>query len=160
MNVSDFDTLVSGFSHNPKSGRHVFLWRGRKAELEKTLPSDITTHLDIHTLATTSYAVSSGTYELRRQFSKEIIKTLQERKNRLTAPQILVVTGCDLLARYELGIRDFYDHYVGDGVMVVFVVPQHNMKHPWPTFVKFDPDATVRYLEPLIEKDHVLQEES
>jgi hypothetical protein len=38
-------------------------------------------------------------------------------------PQFLVITDPTLLARYQIGLLPFYEHYLGDGTCAIVVLP-------------------------------------
>jgi len=66
---------------------------------------------------------------------------------------VLVVTSIGLLARYGVGLREFYDWFCGDFSMVVLLLERTLEDTQWPDEVSCDSDRLLSYFqEPLVKQ--------
>jgi hypothetical protein len=61
---------------------------------------------------------------------------------------VMVVKSVGLLARYNIGTREFYDWFCGDFSMVVLVIEEVVRDISWPDEVICDGDRLLDYFEP------------
>jgi hypothetical protein len=66
---------------------------------------------------------------------------------------VLVVTSIGLLARYGVGLREFYDWFCGDFSMVVLLLERTLEDTQWPDEVSCDSGRLLSYFqEPLVKQ--------
>jgi hypothetical protein len=66
---------------------------------------------------------------------------------------VLVVTSIGLLARYAVGLREFYDWFCGDFSMVVLLLERTLEETQWPEEVSCDSDRLLGYFqEPMVKQ--------
>ena len=82
----------------------------------------------------------------------QMVGTLREKLRGIpTGPDsrtVMVVKSVGLLARYNVGTREFYDWFCGDFSMVVLVIEEVVRNISWPDEVICDGDRLVGYFEP------------
>jgi hypothetical protein len=97
---------------------------------------------------------------------KQIEKTLEHKLFELYSDvqkrgkqQILVVLSSSILARYKIGLTVFYNYYLGDHTMVIFVVPIPKFLNDLklPEYVKYDPNETLKYISSLTQPENVIE---
>jgi len=98
--------------------RGFFVWVGSQDKLYSILPSVIT-----RTVRISDLQISQSDEDLKKSIKRALNKELQEIMAELKGQQILVVEDAVLLARYAIEITGFYDWYVCDRTMVIFVIP-------------------------------------
>lgn len=131
----------------PFPGKHVYLWNGKIKDLK--LPMEITKSLDL------SKIDCNSEYEIKRY----IINKLNIYYRESTNQQILLVINPYLIARYNTGIGVFYDYFVSDRNMVIFVVPSMKQKTlRFPDYVLFNRDMILKYFKKLIDPDNIIKE--
>jgi len=154
-------------ARGPVPGRHVYLWYGSPSALLPLLPKGLVESLDITRLMACEERLPTASREARRRIDKALRAKLQGVALQLAMQnrrQILVVTGTELLARYGVGLVPFYDEYVSDKTMVIFLAHRATDSSPvlenLPGFVRLLPDTTYRYVLSLLEsEDAVVSEE-
>lgn len=155
--------LASG----PLPGRHVYLWYGSSKALLLLLPAGLVKSLDVTRLMACEERPPTASGEARRRIERALRLKLQELASQLAinnGRQILVVSGTELLARYGIGIVSFYEEYVSDRTIVIFIAHRVTDNSPvlenLPGFVRLLPDTTYRYVLSLLEsEDTVVSEE-
>src|SRR5437016_4829390 len=66
---------------------------------------------------------------------------------------VLVVTSIGLLARYAVGLREFYDWFCGDFSMVILLLERTLDETQWPEEVSCDSDRLFAYFqEPMVKQ--------
>ena len=58
---------------------------------------------------------------------------------------ILVVRSCGLLARYDVGLKEFYDWFCGDFSLVIIPLVRPSDDTAWPESVVFEKDRLYNY---------------
>lgn len=153
MTKRELFDLISRFAQRPLpavSGRHVYLWHGSPDILKRAIPAETFVSLDLHHLAVTLPRVPRARDEARRLLSQTIQTTLNEKLALDQQQQIFVVTGCDLLSRYEVSLNSFFQ-LASEKQMFILVVPlaetQFQPSHPLPNYVLLDPTTPFNYLQ-------------
>lgn len=151
MTKNELLDLISRFSQRPVpalGGRHVYLWHGAWEALRSLIPAQVLTHLDLHRLAATLERAPRARDEagrlLRRAVEREISGQLASDRQ-----HILAVTGCDLLSRYQVSIKPFFQ-IASERQMVILVVSpvetHFQPADPLPDYVTLDTSAPFDYL--------------
>lgn len=155
MNRAKFAELVQAFMARARPGRHLYIWHGKCQALLQILASSSVHRLDIFELLSELSDVPIADEEAGRQLKRLMIKTLTELftpdKN---DPQIVVVTGTVLLARYG-GANVFFD-FVNDRRMVILqvndeAVDAETINH-LPDYVQVRPLAELETLKRILER--------
>jgi hypothetical protein len=60
---------------------------------------------------------------------------------------VLVVKSIGLLARYQAGVREFYEWFCGDFTMVVLLLDGRLEEHLWPEEVTCNTDSLLTYFD-------------
>ena len=126
MNLLEFKAVVKSLALQQLSGRHLFFVREAKDEILKLLRDALkqakqpANHLQI--LSVDDLAESLPNSKAGLQLEEKIRQSLEEIR-RVGTPQFLVITDPTLLARYQIGLLPFYEHYLGDGTCAIVVLP-------------------------------------
>jgi hypothetical protein len=154
-----FEQLERGPAAATQGLRHLYLWHGDLATLERMVPPALLQHLDLCALAEqlprTPYAVD----EARRMLRTQIERDLRDQATR-SPRQVLVVDGCSLLARYGVPLQPFYS-FVSDSRAVVLVVSREDTEFvppaALPDFVRLAPATTFAALSRAVGERNVVQ---
>jgi len=151
MKEEAFLNLLSHFAERPVpaiTGRHVYLWHGNVDRLFSFLPGAVKRTLDLHSLAASlSQAPRSidGARSLIQQAIASELASLGSREDQ----KVLVVTGCDLLSRYRVSLRPFFEVASEHTAVVLAVLPaetRFRSSEPLPDYVSLNPHAPFDYL--------------
>jgi hypothetical protein len=153
MTQTEFLNLVSRFANRPLpalNGRHIYLWHGQLNRLEAAIPPGLsTTRINLHHLVSTLPRTPRAHDEARRLLARTIQQNLPERLIS-NNQQIYIITGCDLLSRYQLSLQSFFQ-LASETQMVILVVPlsetQFQPVVPLPGYVELDAAAPFEYLQ-------------
>ena len=80
---------------------------------------------------------------LRRGLRRQL-QSLQAGSERRT---VLIVKSIGLLARYQAGVREFYEWFCSDFAMVVLLLDGLLEEHLWPEEVTCDTDLLLKYFD-------------
>lgn len=155
-----FDRLAGGPVVATTGVRHLYLWYGDPKRLEEMIPPALLQRLDLYALTSrlprTPYAVDEARWLLRDGIEQEL-------RTRATsdARQVLVVSGCNLLARYGVPLQPFYA-FVSESRAVVLVVPRSETEFTpslrLPDFVRLAPAETFVALSRAVGERNVVRE--
>lgn len=152
MTKHELFDLISRFAQRPLpavNGRHVYLWHGSLAVLKRAIPTETLVPIDLHHLAAALPRAPRARDEARRLLSQAIRTTLNEQLKD-DHQQIFVVTGCDLLSRYEVPLNLFFQ-LASEVQMFILVVPlaetQFQPSYPLPSYVTLDSTTPFNYLQ-------------
>ena len=170
-----FERLARGPAVATMSPRHLYLWHGDLAALENLVPSVLLQRFDLYALAgqlpRTPYAVDEARRVLRAQIERELRDQItsvrqaslgyaRDRQDRCTPRQVLIVSGCSLLARYGVPLQPFYA-FVSDSRAAVLVVSREETEFVppagLPDFVRLAPAATFVALSQVVGDKNVVQ---
>ena len=161
MNSDAFFTLLSHFAERPlpaRVGRHVYLWLGSTESLKHTIPSHVLRVLDLHQLAAGLSGAPRSVDAARRLINRALRSQLDDLIS-LCRQQVLVVTGCDVLSRYQAPLIPFFE-IASEHVMVVFTVrPAETHAQPidpLPDYVSWNPGAPLEFMRSAISKEAVI----
>ena len=124
--------------------KELLLWFGTEAKL---LPFLATVHVEVLDLLDLFEpdSISVDDDEVRHHLSlslRQHLKSIPRVAARRTA---LVVRSGGLLARYRVGVQDFYDWFCDDFAMAILVVEGRCNEIEWPDEVECAPDRLVEY---------------
>ncbi len=152
MTKEEFGRLAERMSRGPVTAvagqRHVYLWLGSLAGLRSVLPGGLAAVLDMYDLAGKMERTPRGAKPAQRLLLDGIDGWLGEQRPGPEQRQIVVVTGCLLLKRYNVPLARLVQA-ASDTRMVVFVIsPQERPAHlrQLPDYVLVDNTATLEYV--------------
>lgn len=155
MTKDEFFKLISRFAQTPLpavNGRHVYLWHGSLEGLKRNIPTETLGSVDLHHLAAMLPRAPRARDEARRLLDQAIQTTLTEQL-KFDHQQIFVVTGCDLLPRYEVPLNSFFE-IASETHLVILVVSlietNFQPSHPLPSYVTLDPTIPFNYLQAMM----------
>jgi len=155
MTKRELFDLISRFAQRPLpavNGRHVYLWHGSLDVLKRAIPAETFVSIDLRHLAVALPRAPRARDEARRLLNQTIQTTLNE-KLEFDHQQIFVVTGCDLLSRYEVSLNSFFQ-LASEKHMIILVVPlaetQFQPSRPLPNYVVLDSTAPFNYLQAVL----------
>jgi len=162
-----FERLARGPAAATIGPRHLYLWHGDWAALESLVPPTLLQRFDLYALAgqlpRTPYAVDEARRVLRTQIERELrdqITSVRQAQDRRASQQVLIVSGCSLLARYGVPLQPFYS-FVSDNRAVVLVVSREETELVSPTglpdFVRLAPATTFVALSQVVGDKNVVQ---
>ena len=133
--------------------KEVLVWLGsEKSLLEamgsvKSIPLDLLDLFDVDNLPIDD----DETKDALRSRLRSQLKVLPKGPDNRT---VLLVKSVGLLARYGVGLKEFYDWFVGSFAMVVLLLENTSGKTDWPDEVHFDARRLLDYFaEPGMVKD-------
>ena len=154
-----FERLERGPAAAMQGPRHLYLWHGNLAPLERLVPPALLQHLDLYTLAEQLPRAPYAVDEARRLLRTQIERDLRDQATR-SPRQVLVVDGCSLLARYGVPLQPFYS-FVSDSRAVVLVVSREDTGFvppaALPDFVRLAPATTFAALSRAVGERNVVQ---
>jgi len=161
MMLDNFGKMIAEFKSRPVPGKHVFVWNDDKTQFVKLVGKNLIMELDV---AAETELIESEVDEMsiRRKIEKTLqtkLSSLYEQARKEGKQQLLVVNSASIFARYGVGLTAFYDFYLGDRTMVVFIVPKpKNMDFlVFPEYVRYDPEVTLKYLANLAGFENVVE---
>jgi len=124
--------------------RELILWFGAESKLVPFLASVQVEIFDLlDTFDPTSLPVDDD--EVRRHLSQSLRKCLQSISRGANKHTALIVRSAGLLARYRVGVQDFYNWFCDDFSMVILLVEGRCSESDWPDEVECAPDRLVEY---------------
>jgi hypothetical protein len=155
MIYSHFVELITTFCKGPTvstEGRHVYLWHGELGKLKSVIPARSQSILDLHHLAKSLERTPRATEEagklLRKALKEKLSDALTEDQQ-----QVVIVLGCDLLSRYSIPLKMFFE-VASETVMVIFVVS--NLESAFrpnevlPDYINLNSIATLAYIKDVL----------
>ncbi len=153
MTKTEFFELISRFAQRAVpalSGRHIYLWHGPPATLSAAMPAGLrVSAIDLHQLAVSLPRAPRARSEANRLLRQTIEKELADNCVP-NSQQIFLVTGCDLLSRYEVPLSPFFQ-LASEKRMFIFVAPSSETTFqstsPLPAYVDLKAAAPFEYLQ-------------
>ena len=155
MRRIEFINLLKEFARRPVpvSGRHIYLWLETKELLLSEAPPSLAVHLDLHELCQHLEIFPSSDTAARETLEKAITVWLAQEFHRDGRQHMLIVSGGDLLARYQMALSAFV-RATDETRLIVLACPakdtQYRPVSPLPTHVLFQPEATEVYIRSLL----------
>lgn len=154
MTKDELFNLIQRFSSRPipaTAGRHVYLWHGDLNGLRAIIPPGILQSLDLHrlvaNLAHTPRPKDEAARLIQNIIRDELDKTIS------IGQQIVVVTGCDLLSRYVVPLKAFFQ-IASETTMIILALSatETNFKPNFvlPDYISFNPAASFTYLKEIL----------
>jgi hypothetical protein len=141
--------------------KELLLWSGPEAKLLPALKGLQIETLDLLDLFDPTHPTWTGLSEtgcasrrdaatwddddVRHHLSRSLRRQLQAVDRTAGKRTALVVRSAGLLARYRVGVRDFYEWFCDDFSMVILLVERPAVEEDWPEEVDGDPDRLVEY---------------
>ena len=123
--------------------KELNLWVGPERQLRPLLDGLKVETLDLLDVIDDDWPVEDD--DIRRPFAQAIRQRLKaiprERGQRL----VLIVLSAGLLARYKVGVGEFYEWFCNDFSMVILVIEAGGSDTPWPEEVECHPSRLVDY---------------
>ena len=85
--------------------------------------------------------------EVRQHLSRSLRQYLKSIPRVAAKRTVLIVRSAGLLARYRVGVQDFYDWFCDDFAMVILLVEGSCSEGEWPDEVECGPDRLVEYFK-------------
>jgi len=133
--------------------KEMLLWIGSEKELLQALgPSkyvvlDLLDLFDVQNLPLDDEETREQVHERLRSYLREIPRGPDART-------ILIIKSIGLLARYNVGLKDFYDWFIGSFTMVILLLDGMPGQEEWPEDVRCDGNRLTGYFtEPGMVKD-------
>ena len=83
--------------------------------------------------------------QIRQHLSRSLRRWLQTMDRPAGKRTVLIVRSAGLLARYRVGVRDFYEWFCDDFSMVILLVERPAVDEEWPEEVDCNPNRLVEY---------------
>ena len=147
--VADFKALVQ---QRPWD-KDVLLWLGPEKSLLTALATTRYVELDLLDLFQPDNlpADDDATKSFLRQRLRERLRSISKGPGNHT---VLVVKSIGILARYDTGLNEFYNWFVGSHALVVLLMENVPEKSDWPDEVRCDTKRLVGYFaEPGMAKE-------
>jgi hypothetical protein len=124
--------------------KDVVLWLGSDAALKDALSLCNAQELDILDLFDPDN-LPANEEDAHARLTNSLRQHLQGLQPTARSKIVLVVRSGGLLARYNLGLKSFYDWFCGDFGMVIIALARAAEKMTWPAAVVFDDDRLYDY---------------
>lgn len=124
--------------------KEVVLWVGGEKALQETLGAtkhSVLDLLDLFDLDSLPVDDEETSDQLRDRLRAKLKSIQRGPGNRV----VLVVRSVGLLARYDVGLKEFYDWFVGDFTLVIVVLDLGTEKIEWPEEVACEPTHLLSY---------------
>lgn len=160
MNTEEFKKVATELKERPVPGKHVYVWNGDEDVLLEIVGKELACEFDLAADIQVDESYDQNETGFSRRIERSLEKKLFElysEVNDREKQQILVVSSSSILARYKMGLTVFYDYYLGDRTMVVFVVPKPEVLAIFPDYVRYAPDETLKYLGNLVQPENIVE---
>jgi hypothetical protein len=151
MKRDEFAGLVDGFRIRPIAPlggqRHVYLWHGDLPALTPLLAHANVLSLDLHELIRSLERKPSDGNAARRVLEGAIAGWLRDHQSQDNQHQIVVVSGCDLLMRYQVSLAAFMQFVTDNRMFVLVAPPYREPSAPLPGYVDFKPSGAFDHLK-------------
>ena len=125
--------------------KEVILWLGGEKPLINTLGSSKRVVLDLLELFNPdSLPDEESTKEVLSLQLRQWLRSISKGPDNRT---VLIVKSIGLLARYRVGLKEFYDWFVGSYTILVLLLDEVLEKSNWPDEVRCDPKLLLGYFE-------------
>jgi hypothetical protein len=124
--------------------KELVMWVGSEKDLQQALGAakySTLDLLDLFDLGSLPVDDESTRDQLRDRLRERLRAVQRGPDNRV----ILVVKSIGLLARYNVGLKAFYDWFIGDFTMVVLLLDVGTEKMDWPEEVRCDGNRLLNY---------------
>ncbi len=124
--------------------RELILWFGAESKL---LPFLTNVQVEILELLDTfdPAVLPVDEDDVRRHLSQSLRKCLQSIPRKANKRTALIVRSAGLLARYRVGVQDFYNWFCDDFSMVILLIEGRCNERDWPDEVECASDRLVEY---------------
>ena len=124
--------------------KELLLWSGPEAKLLPVLTGLQVESLELLDLFDpTNLPIDDD--EIRQCLSRSLRQRLQSVDRAPGKQTALIVRSAGLLARYRVGVRDFYEWFCDDFSLVILLVEQPAIEEDWPEEVDCNPDRLIGY---------------
>lgn len=124
--------------------KEIVLWLGPDTALKDALSKYTAHELDMLDLLDPNNLPSDDN-DTRERMISTLRHRLQELNTTAGKKIVLVLRSAALLARYNLGLKEFYDWFCSDFGMVVVPLAHSADETAWPEAVVFDKDRLYNY---------------
>lgn len=124
--------------------KELLLWFGPEAKLIPFLASINVDRLDLLDLFDAA-SIPVDDDDVRQHLSQALRQRLKSIPRVAARRTALIVRSAGLLARYRVGVQDFYDWFCDDFAMVILLVEGRCSESEWPDEVDCVPDRLVEY---------------
>jgi len=163
MTLDEFERLVKRLATGPDPDKKVMGWPGSRSELESRVPAAARVSLDLHELAVPSDGeeLPKGDQRVARYLIERIRRAAQVHKHKSVRGRVFIVTGLDLLVKYQTGLTVFYEEVNDDRTACVLVVEPvkldaHELKRRVP-YIHCNPMAVWNEIVRLLDNDKIIR---
>jgi len=141
----------------PGGQRHVYLWHGDLATLNALLVRASVVSLDLHELTRSLERKPTDLNAARRVLEGAVAEWLHSHGTHEDEHQIIVVSGCDLLMRYQVSLGSFMQFATDSRLVVLVVPPYREPSSPLPTYVDFRATGILDYLRRFVPDSSIVE---
>jgi hypothetical protein len=161
MRRDQFAATLESFFVSPQPYRHLYVWHGEVDDLMSLLPPNCVQPLDIFQLAG-----QLGRHPFPQDEANEVLRDQMRARLREWLPAradthpVVVVSGCELLARYRVDLQPFYEVLTERSMVILACSAADASYDPagrLPGYVRCEPSRTLAYLSRLVEDNHVIE---
>jgi hypothetical protein len=124
--------------------KEVVLWAGGEKALQDAMGAAKSVVLDLLDMFD-SEQLPADDEETRDQLRDKLQTRLKAIERGPNNRVILVVKSIGLLARYRIGLKAFYDWFIGDFALVILLLDGGGEKFEWPEEVVCEPNRLLGY---------------
>lgn len=138
--IEEFGALVKQRTWD----KEVLLWRGPEKSLAKALTSAKHLTLDLLDLFDVN-KLPIDDDESRDELRKKLRERLRAIPKGPDNRTVLIVKSIGLLARYNVGLKEFYDWFIGSHTLVVLLLESLEEHGKWPDDVRCEAKGLLDY---------------
>lgn len=124
--------------------RELILWFGAESKLLPFLTNVQVEILDLLDMFDPD-VLPADEDEVRRHLSQSLRKCLQSIPRKANKRTALIVRSAGLLARYRVGVQDFYNWFCDDFSLAILLIEGRCNERDWPDEVECASDKLVEY---------------
>jgi hypothetical protein len=124
--------------------KEIILWLDSETQLKTLLSNHKFRELDLLDLFNLN-SLPTDDDDTRTRLVQALRALLQDFNATGRSRIILVVRSCGLLARYDVGLKEFYDWFCGDFSLVIIPLARPSDDTAWPESMAFEKDRLNNY---------------
>lgn len=124
--------------------KELNLWVGSECELRSALDGELTIAIDLLDLFNPDQ-LPIDDYDVRQHLARALRQTLKAISRSAGRRLVLIVISAGLLARYNVGLREFFDWFCDDFSMAFLLIEGRCTESRWPDEVDCDSSRLIEY---------------
>ena len=160
MEFNKFLKFLKSFNNENHTDKNFFIWNGNYYELLELLNNANVNNisLDIFDLLNTE-DINFEEIDINKYIYKKLNFRLKELFDKYSSNIILVVSSVYVLARYNIPLTPFFNHFISDKNAIILQIEKYCFDEKFPNNIIFKPDVTIEYAINILGLDNLILEE-